>query len=174
MRIWASKHFFFFFQQENWPNGTVFVIFSNLFVARCFLHYLVIFTIRFSDQNVRFKIKLLRKITVTQFFRTNRSEEKVPNFALDSVSACGFFPFKVEMLIFMHNIWCVNSIFVYSPHVMLKSHVLGVLKRMIHPVAEIMLIGTWHDVAGWKSLISFAFKNIVPFRLFSCIYSIFF
>ena len=62
MKVWACQHFF---QQENWPNGTVSVIFSNRHMARCFLHYLVILSIRLSDQNVQFRIKILTKITVT-------------------------------------------------------------------------------------------------------------
>ena len=75
-------------QQENWPNGTVFVIFSSRHMARCFPHYLVILSTRLSDQNEQFRIKILRKITVTLFLK-DRSEEKVPNFALDIVSTGG-------------------------------------------------------------------------------------
>ena len=81
-----------------------FVIFSSRRMARCFRHYLVILSTRLSDQNVRFRIKVLRKITVMQFFLKDRSEENVPNFALDIVSTGGiFFSFKVGILFFMHN-----------------------------------------------------------------------
>ena len=73
-------------------------------MARCFLHYLVILLIRLSDQNVRFRIKILRKFTVTLFFLKDRSEGKVPNSALDIVSTCGILPFTVGILIFVHNI----------------------------------------------------------------------
>ena len=73
-------------------------------MARCFLHYLVILSTRLSDQSVRFRIKVLRKITVTQFFLKDRSKEKVPNFAIDIVSTGGSCFFKVGNLIFMHNI----------------------------------------------------------------------
>ena len=73
-------------------------------MALCFLHYLVILPIRLSDQNVPFRIRILRKFTFTQFFLKNRSEEKVPNSALDSVSTGGIFSFRVGILIFMHNI----------------------------------------------------------------------
>ena len=74
-------------------------------MARCFLHYLVILSTRLSDQNVRFRIKILKKkTTVTQFFLKDRSKEKVQNFALDIVSTGGIFSFKVGILIFMHNI----------------------------------------------------------------------
>ena len=73
-------------------------------MARCFLHYLVILLICLSDQNVRFRIKILRKFTVAQFFLKDRREGKVPNSALDSLSTGGILPFTVGILIFMHNI----------------------------------------------------------------------
>ena len=104
MKVWACQHFF---QQENWSNGD-FVIFSNHHMARCFLHYLVILLICLSDQNVRFRIRILRKFTVTQFFLKDRSEGKVPNSALDIVSTGGILPFTVGILIFMHNIWYMD------------------------------------------------------------------
>ena len=81
----------------------VFVILSSRHLGRCFLHYLVILLIRLSDQNVQFRIKILRKITVMQFFLKDRSEEKVPNFALDIIFTGGHSSFKVEILIFMHK-----------------------------------------------------------------------
>ena len=62
-------------------------------MARCFLHYWVILSICLSYQNVLFRIRILRKITVTQCFLKDRSEDRVPNFALDSVSAGGIFFF---------------------------------------------------------------------------------
>ena len=103
-------------------------------VGGCFLHYLVILLIRLSDQNVRFRIKFLRKFTVTQFFLKDRTEGKVPNSALDIVSTGGILPFTVGILIFVHNISCVDSISVYNHHhVILNSHVLRVLKRTIEP-----------------------------------------
>ena len=156
MKVRACQHFF---QQENWLNGTVFVIFSNRHMGRCFLHYLVILLIRLSDQNVRFQIKILRKFTVTQFFLKDRSEGKVPNSAIDIVSTGGSSPFTVGTLIFMHNIWCMDSIFVYNHHhVILNSHMLRVLKRLIVPSGgDGMLMRTWHNhvvqaLAGWKLL----------------------
>ena len=73
-------------------------------MAYCFLHYLVILSIRLSDQNVRFRIKILRKYTFTQFFLKDRSEEKVLNSVLNIVSTGGILPFRVGIPIFMHNI----------------------------------------------------------------------
>ena len=132
--------------------------FSNRHVAHCFLHYLVILLIRLSDQNVWFRMQILRKITVTQFFLKDRSEEKVLNFALDSVCAGGILSFSVGILIFMLNIWCVNSIFVYNlHHAILNLHMLGVLKRTIESSDGDH--DTWHDhdcIAGWK-LLSFRY-----------------
>ena len=75
----------------------------KLSYGRCFLHYLLILSIRMSGQIVRFRIKILRKITVTQFLK-DKSEEKVPNFALDRFSTGGIFSFRVGILIFIHNI----------------------------------------------------------------------
>ena len=124
-----------------------FVIFSNRHMACCFLHYLVILSICLSVQNMLFRINILRKFTVTQFFFKDRSEEKVRNSVLGIVSTGGILPFKVGILIFMYNFWCVNSIFVYNHHqVILNLHVLRVLKRTIEPSGgDVMLMRTWHD-----------------------------
>ena len=64
---WKSELASTFCQQENWPNGTVFMIFSNRHIARCFPHYLVILLTRLSDQNVWFRIKILRKLQLPSF-----------------------------------------------------------------------------------------------------------
>ena len=128
----------------------------------CFLHYLLIFSVRMtSGQIVRFRIKILRKITVTQFFLKDKSEEKVPNFAIDRLSGEGIFSFRVGILIFMHNIWCVNSFFVYNHHhVILNSHELRVLRRTIESSGEDFMLMRHAYVmwswcrAGWKLLTS--------------------
>ena len=137
----------------------VFVILSSRHMERCFLHYLVILSICLPDQNVRFKIKILRKITVTLFFLKDRSEEKVPNFALDIVSTDGISSFKVGILIFMHNIWCVNSFFVYNHHqVILNSHMVRALKRTIEPsggdlcwcVCDMIMMYSWVKITDFS------------------------
>ena len=114
-----------------------------------------------SDQNVRIRIKILRIFTVTQFYLKDRSEEKVPNSALNRVSTGGIFPFRVGILIFMHNIWCVNSIFVYNHHhVILNSHVLRVLKRddwiqWRRCYAEAYVTWSWCIGPRWVKIIDF-------------------
>ena len=50
------------------------------------------------------KIKLLRKNHSYANFLADRSEEKIPNFALNSVSTCFFFFSKEGIFIFMHII----------------------------------------------------------------------
>ena len=102
---------------------------------------------------LQFKINILRKITVMQIFWTGRSEGVVPNFAFDNVSVCGIFSSKVGILIFMRNIWCISSILVYGLHIILNSHMLGMLIITSSGGDHAdMFMYMWH-VAGWKSLI---------------------
>ena len=177
-QIWESGFASTFFSKKI-DQMVWFCDFSNRHMARCFLHYLLILLIRMSGQIVRFRIKILRKITVTQFFLKDKSEEKVPNFALDRFPAGGIFSFRVEILIFMHSVWCVNSFFVYNHHhVILNSHVLRVLKRTIESSGkDFMLMCHAYVIWLWCSWVkitdfSLFLKDIVPFCFFSCIYSI--
>ena len=155
-----------FFSARKLTKWYSFCVLSNHHVARCFLHYLVIWTIRLADQNVQLKIKILRKITVTQFFWTDRSEEKVQNFTLDSISACGIFLLRWEF-------WSLCTIFAawiqyIQSHVILNLHTVAKImltwaadrsQRVIETnlctswkLFDIDTCWYWHDVAWWKSL----------------------
>ena len=71
----------------------------------------------------------------------------------------------------------MNSVFVYNHyHVILNSHAFeGVEKLRLNPVAEIHVISMpMRMMYSWLKITDFSLflKNIVPFCLFSCIYSI--
>ena len=115
------------------------------------------------------------KFTVTQFFLKDRSEEKVPNFALDIVSTGGIFS-RWGILIFMYN-WiqfsCTITIMSYW-----TLTCWGWWKATIESSGgDLCYAGCVRDMImmyGWVKITDFSLflKNIVSFCLFSCIYSI--
>ena len=151
-----------------------FVIFSNRHMARCFLHYLVILSIRLSDQNVRFRIKILRKFTVTQVFLNFEMKKRFQILLSLSVSTGGIFHVRVGILIFIHNIWCVNSVFVYNHHhVILNSHVLTVLKRTIESSGGLICWCARDMIMMFRPYLSENYWLFVIFEKYCAISSVF-
>ena len=148
-------------------------------MERCFLHYLVILFIRLSDQNVRFRIKILRKLTVTQFFLKDRSEGKVPNPALDIVSTGGILPFTGNSDLCAQYLMCGFYFRIQSPSCHTEfARVESVEKddwtQWQGCYADAYVTWSCRTGPSWVKMTDFSLflKNIVPFRQFSCIYSI--